>query len=61
MALVQKAKLQPGETVLVHAGCSAIGMAAISIASSMGCAVYTTVATDYQRAFIKKQYTFVSF
>lgn len=59
IALVQRAKVQPGETVLIHAGCSAIGIAAISIAAVAGCTIYTTVSTDYQRAFLKKHFSFV--
>lgn len=46
--------------MLIHAGCSPVGLAAISLASVMGCAVYTTVATDYQRAYLKKHFVFVS-
>ncbi|XP_060524806.1 fatty acid synthase-like [Cylas formicarius] len=55
-ALFTKGRLKPGETVLVHAGCSPIGLAAISIASINGCSVYATVSTDYQRAYLKKQF-----
>ncbi|CAH0563662.1 unnamed protein product [Brassicogethes aeneus] len=58
-ALFIKAKLKPGETVLVHAGCSPIGLAAISIASSYGCTIYTTVSTDWQRSYVKKLYAFL--
>ncbi|XP_017779765.1 PREDICTED: fatty acid synthase-like isoform X2 [Nicrophorus vespilloides] len=55
--LIQKARMEPGESVLIHAGCSAIGLAAISVASMRGCTVYTTVATDWQKAFLKKQFS----
>ncbi len=44
--LFDNAKLQPGETVLVHAGGSGIGSAAIQLAKRMGCTVYTTVGSD---------------
>ena len=40
------ARLEPGETVLVHAGGSGIGTAAIQIAKSIGCTVITTVGSD---------------
>jgi NADPH:quinone reductase-like Zn-dependent oxidoreductase len=43
--LFDNAKLEPGETVLVHAGGSAIGSIAIRIAKSIGCTVITTVGT----------------
>ncbi|KAK4881873.1 hypothetical protein RN001_005192 [Aquatica leii] len=59
-ALMYVAKLEPHETVLVHNGSSPIGYAAISIASKVGCTVFTTVSTDEQQAFIKKQYKFLT-
>ena len=44
--LFDNAKLQPGETILVHAGGSGIGSAAIQLAKSIGCTVITTVGSD---------------
>lgn len=44
--LFDNAKLQPGESILVHAGGSGIGTAAIQMAKAIGCTVYTTVGTD---------------
>ena len=44
--LFDNASLQPGETVLVHAGGSGIGTAAIQLAKRMGCTVITTVGSD---------------
>ncbi|MDQ1198405.1 MULTISPECIES: zinc-binding dehydrogenase [Agrobacterium] len=44
--LFDNAKLQPGETILVHAGGSGIGTAAIQLAKKMGCTVITTVGSD---------------
>ena len=41
--LFDNAKLEPGETILVHAGGSGIGSIAIRIARSLGCTVITTV------------------
>jgi alcohol dehydrogenase len=43
--LFDNAKLQPGETILVHAGGSGIGSAAIQLAKRMGCTVITTVGS----------------
>ena len=43
--LFDNAKLEPGETVLVHAGGSGIGSIAIRVAKSIGCTVITTVGT----------------
>src|SRR5262249_2023941 len=44
--LFDNAKLQPGETILVHAGGSGIGTAAIKMAKAIGCSVITTVGDD---------------
>jgi len=44
--LFDNAKLEPGETVLVHAGGSGIGSAAIKMAKAIGCTVITTVGDD---------------
>ena len=44
--LFDNAKLQPGETILVHAGGSGIGTAAIKMAKALGCTVITTVGDD---------------
>lgn len=40
------AKLESGETVLIHAGGSGIGSAAIQLAKKIGCTVITTVGSD---------------
>src|SRR6202521_2030987 len=44
--LFDNAKLQPGETILVHAGGSGIGTAAIKMAKAIGGTVITTVGDD---------------
>ncbi|WP_455482446.1 zinc-binding dehydrogenase [Bartonella sp. B35(2025)] len=44
--LFDNAKLQAGETILIHAGGSGIGSAAIQIAKNAGCTVITTVGSD---------------
>ncbi|PWV98960.1 alcohol dehydrogenase [Hoeflea marina] len=44
--LFDNAKLEPGETILIHAGGSGIGSAAIQLAKKMGCTVITTVGSD---------------
>src|SRR5712672_2342958 len=44
--LFDNAKLESGETVLVHAGGSGIGTAAIMMAKAIGAAVITTVGDD---------------
>jgi NADPH:quinone reductase-like Zn-dependent oxidoreductase len=44
--LFDNAKLESGETILVHAGGSGIGSAAIQLAKKIGCTVITTVGSD---------------
>ena len=44
--LFDNAKLKPGESVLVHAGGSGIGSAAIKMAKALGCTVITTVGDN---------------
>ena len=44
--LFDNARLEPGETILVHAGGSGIGTIAIRVAKALGCTVITTVGSD---------------
>jgi NADPH:quinone reductase-like Zn-dependent oxidoreductase len=44
--LFDNAKLEPGESILVHAGGSGIGTAAIKMAKAIGCHVIATVGDD---------------
>ncbi|WP_336294803.1 zinc-binding dehydrogenase [Bartonella sp. CB169] len=44
--LFDNAKLQMGETILIQAGGSGIGSAAIQLAKHVGCTVITTVGSD---------------
>jgi NADPH:quinone reductase-like Zn-dependent oxidoreductase len=45
-ALVQRAKVRPGETVLVHAAGSGVGVAAVQIAKLLGARVIATAGSD---------------
>ena len=42
-SLVVRGRLRRGETVLIHSGSGGVGQAAIAIALSMNCKVFTTV------------------
>jgi NADPH:quinone reductase-like Zn-dependent oxidoreductase len=44
--LFDNARLEPGETILVQAGGSGIGTAAIQLAKKIGCTVITTVGSN---------------
>lgn len=48
--LIRRARLAPGETVLVQAGGSGIGSTAIQIAAFLGCRVITTVGSEAKAA-----------
>ncbi|KOB66860.1 Uncharacterized protein OBRU01_20664 [Operophtera brumata] len=49
-----KNKLGRNTKVLIHGGAGALGQAAISIALAMGCQVFTTVADQSKKLFLKK-------
>jgi len=49
-----RAKLLPGESLLVHGGSSGIGVAAIQLAKAWGATVYVTAGTDEKCAFCEK-------
>lgn len=51
--LFDNAKLEPGESILIQAGGSGIGTAAIKMAKAIGCEVYTTVGDDEKGAKAK--------
>lgn len=49
-ALVDRAKAQPGQRVLVHAGAGGVGHIGVQLAKAMGAIVSTTVSTDDKAA-----------
>jgi NADPH:quinone reductase-like Zn-dependent oxidoreductase len=51
--LFDNAKLEPGETILVHAAGSGIGTVAVRIAKEMGCTVIATAGDDEKCAKAK--------
>ena len=51
--LFDNAQLEPGETILIHAGGSGIGSIAVKIAKSIGCTVITTVGDAAKAAKVK--------
>ena len=55
-ALVVRGRLRRGESVLVHAGSGAVGQAAIAIALSYACRVFTTVSTEEKRAHLTRTF-----
>ena len=53
--LETRGKLQPNEWLLVHAGASGVGMAAIQIGKAMGARVIATASTEAKRKFASQQ------
>nr|CAB3243759.1 fatty acid synthase [Phallusia mammillata] len=55
-ALVVRGRIREGEIVLIHCGAGGVGQAAISIALSRGCKVFTTVSSQAKRTFLKQKF-----
>ncbi|XP_056432573.1 fatty acid synthase [Gadus chalcogrammus] len=55
-SLVVRGRLRPGESVLVHSGSGGVGQAAIAIALSRKCKVFTTVGSAEKRAYLQKRF-----
>jgi NADPH2:quinone reductase len=53
-ALFDRARLQDGQTVLVHAGAGGVGHVAIQLARSIGARVATTVSGPDKAAFVRQ-------
>jgi len=52
-ALVQRARLQPGEVLLVHGAAGGIGLAAVQIGKVLGATVIATSGSDEKLAVVK--------
>ncbi len=53
-AMIEIGKLKRGECILIHAGASGLGTAAIQLASSIGARTVVTVGTDNKADFCRK-------
>ncbi|RYP44646.1 hypothetical protein DL768_008912 [Monosporascus sp. mg162] len=51
-ALLDRANVRVGETILIHAGAGAFGTAAIKVAQRVGAIVYTAVGSPSKRDFV---------
>ncbi|MEJ2611175.1 MAG: SDR family NAD(P)-dependent oxidoreductase [Candidatus Thiodiazotropha sp.] len=54
VALVDRARLRPGQSILIHSGTGGVGQAAIHLALSMELEIFTTVGTTEKRAHLRK-------
>ncbi|XP_040922555.1 fatty acid synthase-like [Toxotes jaculatrix] len=55
-SLVVRGRLRQGETVLIHSGSGGVGQAAIAIALSKKCKVFTTVGSAGKRAYLQERF-----
>lgn len=55
-SLVVRGRLRPGETVLIHSGSGGVGQAAIAIALSKKCRVFTTVGSTEKQTYLQKRF-----
>jgi NADPH2:quinone reductase len=56
VALVRRARVQPGEWVLVHGAAGGVGLAAVDLAKVLGCRVIAASASDEKLAAIQAAY-----
>lgn len=56
VALVRRARLEPGEWVLVHGAAGGVGLAAVDLAKALGARVIATSASDEKLARIQALY-----
>ncbi|KFA53738.1 hypothetical protein S40293_01625 [Stachybotrys chartarum IBT 40293] len=55
-ALYHRAKLQQGESILVHSGAGGLGIAIIQLAQIAGTKVYTTVSSEEKKSYLVENF-----
>ena len=53
VALVRRARLEPGEWLLVHGAAGGVGLAAVDLGRHIGAKVVATASSEAKRAFLK--------
>lgn len=56
VALVRRARLEPGEWVLVHGAAGGVGLAAVDLAKALGAKVIAASASDEKLAVVQAEY-----
>ncbi|PYI33455.1 hypothetical protein BP00DRAFT_470507 [Aspergillus indologenus CBS 114.80] len=56
IALVDKARLERGQSILIHAAAGGIGIAAINVARWLGLEIYCTVGSEPKAAFLVREH-----
>ena len=57
VALVRRARVQPGEWVLVHGAAGGVGLACVDLAKLLGCRVIAASASDAKLEIVKAAYS----
>lgn len=52
-ALNHRARLRPGDTVLIHAGAGGVGLAAVALAQQAGATIFATAGSDSKRTYLR--------
>lgn len=55
-ALVVRGNIHHGDKVLIHSGSGGVGQAAIAVALSYGCTVFTTVSSQEKRNYLMSRF-----
>lgn len=55
-SLVVRGRLRSGESLLIHSGSGGVGQAAIAIALSMNCKIFTTVGSVEKQAYLQERF-----
>ncbi|CAG2116695.1 unnamed protein product, partial [Medioppia subpectinata] len=55
-ALIKKANIRKGESVLIHSEAGSVSQAAINVCEHYGCDIYVTVGTEEEKQFLIKEY-----
>lgn len=55
-AFFVRGNLKFGQSVLIHLGAGGVGQAAINVALSNGCVIFTTVGSKEKKKFIRKHF-----
>ncbi|CAG2104159.1 unnamed protein product, partial [Medioppia subpectinata] len=55
-ALIKRANIQRGESVLIHSAAGGVGQAAINMCKHYDCDIYTTVGTEEKKQFLINEY-----
>lgn len=54
--IMDRARMKPGESILIHSGAGGLGQACIQIAKLFDADIYVTVGSDEKRQLLKDQY-----